>query len=152
MTFKEELTELSHKIEAVKRDSWDLSDDVIEAYVQGKKKGKDEIIVSIMNEYVDRLSSVQSMVETAYSDMISSNVKIERAHLKLAPSEFSVLYVIATDDFHNMDKKRHAYDLAKKHRNNVDATNFLVTTRFTCSENLDVNLLKKDGYNTSFGA
>ena len=147
----EELKVLAKKIDDVKRKNWSLTDESIEAYLIGKDKDKENFVNSVVESYVEKLNKVQDSVESIYFKLNKNSVECKKAYLRMNPLNFTVVFVIPHQDFHDRVKRKICYSTSKDERMNINDNDVLTTFRFTCEDNLDAENLRLNGYNATFG-
>jgi hypothetical protein len=148
---RQEIVDLQKMLDEVKRDNWDLSDDVIDAYLIGKDNGAKDFISSVVSFYVSKLNTIQLSVESIYSKLIKNKIDCQKALMKINGLDFSVIFIISNNDFHNHNKKKLCYSISQEELIKVSDKEYLLDYMFTCSENLDLNFLELSGYNVKFG-
>jgi len=150
-TLVNELKGLAQKISDVKRDNWSLTDETIEAYLIGKNTGKENFINSVVNSYVEKLNRIQDSVESIYTELNESDVNCKRAYMRMNPLNFTVVFVINHDDFHDKTKRKLCHTTSIKERFKIDDNEVMTTFRFACEDKLNSDNLKINGYNAIFG-
>lgn len=147
---KKELRELSENIDSIKRKNWDVSDEVIEAYIAGKDKGEKDYKKNVITKYINKLQSIQVSVESVYDKLKSKNINCQKAFMRMDAFNFSVIFVIDNSDFVDEDKRKICYQVSKESRSSIDENESLVTFRFTSDQDLNFNLFELNGFDVSF--
>ncbi|MDR0792388.1 MAG: hypothetical protein LBE82_03700 [Chitinophagaceae bacterium] len=121
--------------------------DLIDAYLQGKKAGQDEVFTILSKTFGENMERAMSMSERLYIDAEAKNIKFKNIHLRAdGLTKFSALFVAKKDDFIS-DSFRDIFISARKIKNDEKAADFYISFSFMPdTENLNEDCLNTDGY------
>ena len=127
------------------------ADDVINAYLAGKKKGFDEHKQILLEKFSSNLSIAQAKGSELFEFLSSMNIKI--FHLFLKPSSitnFSILCVVGQDDFLS-EKISEAYEKTIEEKKKVRSGTFGMEFSFMPDGNINSKKIASDGYIFKYG-
>lgn len=147
------LTNTPHKSSVIQQDNWQQQfnvvthNDVIDAYLQGKKAGRNEMQIAMNKLFENNLTKAQDTSEKLYKKLTDLNLHIHSIHLKAdTVTSFNVLIVTALKDYVSKDFLK-GISICKDIKAKSTDAGFDIDFLFTYhAETLNEKCLDSDGY------
>jgi hypothetical protein len=122
-------------------------DDVIDAYLQGKKEGQSEYSRVLLSQLKTNIALAKKVAEDLFAQMGNAGVIVMDAYLKAEGiTNFNILIIVSESDFLD-DRFRSVFSLARKVKEQSLNDNFHVSFTFMPhSSNLNRACIHADGY------
>jgi hypothetical protein len=121
--------------------------DLIDAYLQRKKAGQDEVFTILSKTFDENLERAMSLSERLYYDAESKNIRFKNIHLRAESlTKFAALFVAEKEDFVS-DSFRNIFISARKIKNDENADDFYISFSFMPDvKSLNEDCLNADGF------
>lgn len=132
---------------------WHSSDDVLNAYEAGQKKGKEELKKDIIAKMKINLKAAQDLsveiIDTIQSEL---NIKCKGIHLKGAKSkDFTAIIVLPEKEFLSFERFSKINEIGTNVVTNKQSNNITYSFMFMpSSKSINKSALIADGYNFEF--
>lgn len=122
-------------------------DDLIAAYLKGKKEQRDQTKREFMEKFKKNIEKAKNASEHLLGTLEKKGFGIDSIHLKADTfSNFSILFVVDKNDFIK-DQFREAFIEARKEKVGVEKEAFVINFNFTpSSDHLDEKCLNSEGF------
>lgn len=122
-------------------------DDMINAYLQGKKRGKDEYMNDLAKIFKKNLNIATTVSERLHEVALKKKINIKSIHLKAdGVYKFTALFIADYNDFID-DKFKKIIREARKSKNELINENFYINFSFSPkSDSISDKTLSTDGY------
>jgi hypothetical protein len=122
-------------------------DDLIDAYIQGKKEGQTEYTRVLLSQLKTNLTLAQKVAEDLFKDMNKKGFSITGAYMKAEGiTNFNVLVIVSESDF-LADNFREVFTSARKIKDASLNDNFHISFTFMpYSTGLNYACIQTDGY------
>lgn len=147
------LTKTPHKSRVIQQENWEQQynvvthNDVIDAYLQGKKAGRNEMQIAMNKLFENNLTKAQDTSEELYRKFTDMNLTIHSIHLKAdTVTSFNVLVITDLKDYVSKDFLKGitiSRDIKAKSTDAGFEIDFLFTYH---AETLNEKCLDSDGY------
>lgn len=136
----------------LKDDSVFTADNLIDAYIQGKEKGRNEAFNILRQQLISNIDLAKTTAEKVFDKAISKKIDARSVRIKAnGLSQFTALFIVGKDDFIS-DSFKEVYTLARKEKNNVTSENFYINFSFMPDTgNINEQALAADGYFLKYG-
>ena len=141
------------KVHRPSQESWEkqqdviTQNDVIDAYLHGRKQGRTDYQIAMNNLFETNLTKAQEASEKLYEDLKSLTINVNSIHLKAdAVTNFMAL-IVADDKDYLDDKFLKGIRASRKIKTTVDSSDFIINFIFTHNtKTLNEDCLDSDGY------
>ncbi|MCY7311653.1 MAG: hypothetical protein LH619_12810 [Chitinophagaceae bacterium] len=141
------------KAQRLPQDSWEKQEDVItqndviDAYLHGRKQGRTDYQIAMNNLFEANLTRAQQASEKLYEDLKNLSISVDSIHLKAdAVTNFMALIVADTKNYLD-DNFLKGIRAGRKIKTTVDSSDFIINFIFTHNtKTLNEDFLDSDGY------
>src|SRR5262245_5401875 len=106
-------------------------DDLIDAFIRGKKAGRDEQKKILLERIKENINKATQLSEVLYKKAIDEKIKLYEIHLKADNiSSYTALFIADNSDFLS-DKFRSIYTTARHLKNEAETDTFYISFTFT---------------------
>lgn len=122
-------------------------DDLIDAFLRGKKVGQDEHYRILSKQLEENINKAAELAENLFDEISKNKIQPIEIHLKAEDiTKYKALVIVSKDDFIS-DNFRQVYTIARKIKDKSETENFYISFAFTTSsEHLNEQLLLSDGF------
>ncbi|MDH7460429.1 hypothetical protein QEG73_04040 [Chitinophagaceae bacterium 26-R-25] len=130
-----------------KEESVFTGDCLIDAYLKGKRDGKNEMIETLAKQFNDNMAIATSISEKLYAAAADRKINFKTIHVRAEGiTKFSALVIAKKEDFLS-DEFRGIFTLARKLKNEVESDSFYISFSFMPhSDELNEKCITADGF------
>ena len=147
----------THKSNIIPQENWKQQhdvvthNDVIDAYLSGKKAGRNEWQIAMVKLFETNLKKAQQASEDLYSKLADNGLKMDSIHLKSDnPTNFMILLIATLEDYTD-PKFLDAIAISRKIKSQLDSSDFTINFLFTyTADSLNKRAISSDGYFLTF--